>query len=108
MQHIQTLEKTKQILRKSLGKALDRVIIFGSVARGSATVASDIDMMVILDDEVERVDRTTDSRIRAIIYPIELEDDVVFDLKVMKRSELQGIHGHTPFVENVMREGIVI
>ncbi len=102
------VRKLKQRLHTHLGKALERVIIFGSVARGTATNVSDIDVMIILNDTFIDVNSRTKSDIRSVIYPIELEDDVIFDLKVMGKSDLNSIHGHTPFVENVMREGITV
>ncbi len=102
------VQKLKQRLHTHLGQALERVIIFGSVARGTATTASDIDVMIILNDTFIDVNWRTKSDIRSVIYSIELEDDVIFDLKVMGKSDLNSIHGHTPFVENVMREGITV
>jgi predicted nucleotidyltransferase len=108
MRNEQTLRKLKRRLQEHLGKALDRVIIFGSVARGSSKVTSDIDVMVILDDELLEVNWRVEDDIISVVYPIELEDDVVFDLKVKGKKELQGIRGHTPFMERVMKEGITI
>jgi predicted nucleotidyltransferase len=108
MRNEQTIRKLKTCLQDHLGKALDRVIVFGSVARGSAKDTSDIDVMIILEDELIDVNWRTEQDVMTVAYPIELEDDVVFDLKVMKKSDLQGIHGHTPFVENVMKEGIPV
>ena len=102
------VRKLKQRLHTHLGQALERVIIFGSVARGTATTASDIDVMIILNDTFIDVNWRTEQDITTVAYPIELEDDVVFDLKVMGKSDLNSIHGHTPFVENVMREGITV
>lgn len=108
MRNEQTIRKLKTRLQDHLGKALDRVIVFGSVARGSAKATSDIDIMIILNDELLEVNWHTEDDIMTIVYPIELEEDVVFDLKVMGTSDLEGIHGHTPFVENVMKEGVVV
>lgn len=108
LQERQVIQKLKKRLHDHLGEALERVIIFGSVARGSATEASDIDVMMILNDEFIDVNWRTEEDIMAVIYPIELEDDVVFDLKIMGKNDLQGIRGHTPFIENVMKEGITV
>ena len=105
---VSAIQKLKQHLHDRLGKALERIIIFGSVARGSATDASDIDVMIILNDDFIDVNWRTKSAIRSIIYPIELEDDVIFDLKVIGKRDLDSIRGHTPFMNNVMKEGISI
>lgn len=106
MQYERTVKKLKHRLRNHWGKALDQVIIFGSVARDSAQSTSDIDVMIILDDTTLDITWKTLSEVRTVVYPLELEDDVVFDLKVMGKNALQGLAGHTPFVENVLREGI--
>ncbi|GAK56492.1 predicted nucleotidyltransferase [Candidatus Vecturithrix granuli] len=108
MQYERTVQKLKHRLRTHWGKALDQVIIFGSVARDAARSTSDIDVMVILDDSTLDVTWKTLSEVRTVVYPLELEDDVIFDLKVMGKHALQGIAGHTPFVETVLREGIRI
>lgn len=84
------------------------MIIFGSTARGTATEMSDIDVMIIVNDACKKPDGQLKSAIRAETYLLELEDNVIFDLKVIRKQELQGIHGHTPFMENVLREGITV
>lgn len=108
MEHEKTIQKLKKRLREHLGKALDRVIIFGSVARGSATTASDIDVMVILDDKLINVNWRIENDIIDVVYPIELEDDVVFDLKVMGKQDIQEKYRYMPFVEHIMKEGVTV
>lgn len=108
MEHQKTIRKLKKRLYKNFGQALERVIIFGSVARGSATSASDIDVMVVLDDECLDVDWHTEENIIDIVYPLELEDDVVFDLKVMGKHDVYEKYRYMPFVERVMQEGITV
>ena len=108
MKYEETLHKLKEQLHEHLGKSLDRVVVFGSVARGSAKPESDIDVMIILDDELTKIDWDTENTIIDIAYPIELEDDVVFDLKVMGKHDIQGKYRYMPFVEHVMNEGITV
>jgi predicted nucleotidyltransferase len=108
MKHEKTIQNLKKRLREHLGEALDRVIIFGSVARGSATTASDIDVMIILDDKLMNVNWRIENDIIDVIYPIELEDDVVFDLKVMGKQDIQEKYRYMPFVEHIMKEGVTV
>ncbi len=77
MRNEQTMQKLKKRLQEHLGKALDRVIVFGSVARGSAKDTSDIDVMIILNDELIEVNWRTEDDIMTIAYPIELEEDAI-------------------------------
>jgi predicted nucleotidyltransferase len=88
------------------GQELDRVIVFGSAARGDAGPSSDVDLMVVLKRPVAAVDWKTEWEVRALIYPLELEEDVVFDLKVVSQSDFVGDVGHGPFIEKVRAEGI--
>ncbi len=45
---------------------------------------------------------------RTLALPVELEHDVVFDLKVVDKAALSGIRGHTPFMERVLAEGVEV
>lgn len=106
MLHEQSIRKLKQRLQTHFGAKLQQVLVFGSVARGTSRPTSDIDVFVILDDTMHELTWRMAAEVRTVIYPIELEDEVVFDLKVMGKTALQGIAGHTPFVETVMKEGV--
>ena len=108
MNHEKAIRELKKRLYKHLGKVLDKIIIFGSAARGSATPASDIDVMIILNDDLVEVNWRIEDEIIDLTYPIELEDDVVFDLKVMGKRDIQGKYRYMPFVEHVMKEGIIV
>ena len=52
MQHENTLHKVKHQLQEHFGKALDQLLVFGSVARNSAASASDIDILIVLNDDL--------------------------------------------------------
>jgi predicted nucleotidyltransferase len=100
------IEALRRSLRNELGTALKDVIVFGSVAREKDTADSDIDVMVVLDLAGTAVDWHTEKQVRSIAFDVELEQGVVFDIKVLDRAALQRAEGHTPFVENVFAEGV--
>lgn len=108
MQNEHAINLVRDRLRGRYGRALDRIYVFGSVARGDARQGSDIDIMVILDDSKVQVDWLTEREIRAIVIPVELEEDVVFDMKVRGRSSLSGLPGHTEFMARVLKEGVPV
>lgn len=108
MKNIESVRKLKESLRRQYGSALESVRIFGSVARDTSGPNSDIDVMIILDRPSGAVDWRTEREIRSLAYPIELEEDVVFDLKVLAEEDLETIKGHTPFMEQVKNEGVRI
>jgi predicted nucleotidyltransferase len=108
MRYEQTIRKLKHRLHEHFGNALKQVIVFGSVARDAVTMASDIDVMIILDDDMTEVNWRVEDAIIDIAYPLELEDDVVFDLKVMGKHDIQGKFRYMPFIEHIMKEGIPV
>ena len=66
------ISKTSQLLRKSFPVA--RVILFGSVAKGTSDLESDIDLLVLTDIELSWRER---GRLVDSLFDIELEFDVV-------------------------------
>lgn len=83
------------------------VILYGSCARGEEREDSDIDVLVLLDSEKEKISR--DERIR-ITYPlcdIEIETETIISPVVYSKKAWAN-HRVTPFYENVNKEGIVL
>ena len=78
------------------------------MARGTADAGSDIDVMVILSPHAGTANWQMERSLRDVALPIELEEDVVFDLKVVAERDLRGLRGHTPFMECVAREGVSV
>lgn len=108
MKNIESIRRLKESLRRHYGPELESVRVFGSVALDTSGPLSDVDVMIILDRPSRAVDWRTEREIRSIAYPVELEDDVVFDLKVMAKEDLESIKGNTPFMERVRNEGVRI
>lgn len=101
--HPAVLELKKQLLQQYPNQIV-RFMVFGSYARGDQTSDSDIDVLVTfscpVNWELER-------EIINLAYDIELENDVLLDLKVFSEADIQNtLLGATPLIENVMKEGI--
>jgi predicted nucleotidyltransferase len=108
MRHRRAIEMVAEALRGHYGPALDSIVVFGSVARERAGDESDVDILVVLDQADRETDWRTEREVRSLVYPVELDQNVVFDLKVMDRASLSGPQGHTPFMERVAAEGVRI
>ncbi len=108
MRHESAIRRLCQALRLRYGSGIRDILLFGSVARGTDGVGSDIDIMVVLGDEMNPVDWRMERAIRDVAFPIELEQDVVFDLKVVAEREVRGLRGHTQFMERVAAEGVSV
>ncbi len=78
-----------------------KVILYGSEARGDARMDSDIDLLLLPDLEV--VSLADKMRLTAPLYDIELKTGIQIN------PFIEPLHSwgskHTPFYENVMREG---
>lgn len=91
--------------RSRHGDEIAELYVFGSTVRGEASGrSSDVDVLVVLDDETDRV-ATSDS-LRDIAYDVMLEYGPVVELHILDESTFEGHQEEgNPFVRNVLREG---
>ena len=95
---IKEIEKCIMKLREKLG--LESAILFGSYARENYTVASDIDILVIFDDEKVSEDKVYKCLMKSIQLPrVELHLIPKKDLKTYEASK---------WMKTIEREGIKI
>lgn len=99
------LKKFKRLSQKATGGNLLELKLFGSRARGDARKDSDIDVLVIT--------ATGDWRMSDAIYGVAteilLEDEICISPKVINKKDYDRLRKmKTPFIENVIREGITI
>lgn len=80
-----------------------RILLFGSGARGEAGPSADIDLFCVLDDEVDRRERT--DQLRGIAFDLLLEYDTVIDVHTMAETRVRDREDH-PFVRQVLTDGI--
>lgn len=98
------VHELKKRLQERYGDRLCRFLVFGSYARGDNAPDSDIDIFVTLEG---KVDRQTENEIFDMYFPIELENDVVLDVKIFSEEDIQNtVLGAIPLVENVLSEGV--
>jgi predicted nucleotidyltransferase len=82
--------------------APEKIILFGSRARGVATPDSDVDLMVILDHETENVEKAVE--IRNTLHP-----RFPLDLLVRRPSDItRRIAMHDNFIREIVQEGVVL
>jgi uncharacterized protein len=91
-------------LEQQYQERLDRVILFGSQARGEATEDSDIDVLIVLDDPVNaslEIRQTSE-----FIAQLCLEHNVLISRFFIARSRFET--ENTPLLRNIHREGILL
>lgn len=83
-----------------------QVILYGSRARGDAEDDSDYDILVVVNGPVNMA---LEDRIRASVYPLELETGAMITVIAFGREEWDSpLQRATPFHENVEREGVLL
>lgn len=98
------LTDLRQRLMELYGRQLERLILFGSQARGDAETGSDVDVLVVLHGEVrpgEEIRRTGQ-----IVAELSLVNDLVISCAFV--SNRRFTTERSPFLLNVHREGIAI
>ena len=80
-----------------------RVWAFGSRARGTATWESDFDMLIVLSE----VDQTIDRWIRNIAWEVGFENARVITTILLDKVQFEnGPMSESAIVDNILREGI--
>jgi len=99
------LKKFRKALEETFVENLIEVTLFGSKARGDARRDSDLDLLVIIAGG--------DWRMCDVVYGIAtdilLETEVCISPKVINRKDYEHLYNMgTPFIKNVLREGITV
>ena len=80
----------------------ERIIIFGSVARGSATDTSDLDILVVMDSDLKPTRRARE------IYTATSDIDLAMDIIVLTPEEFeQNRDDLYSFTSEIVRTGVV-
>ena len=112
--YIEILNEYREVLSAHFPGQLQRLILFGSQARGEATAESDIDVLVLVSWEEERLANGfyaapfSDPRWRTIVeiaYDISLEHGVVLSPVVMSKKRFKQ---WSPLGSQVKQDGIEI
>jgi len=94
--------RIKKIIRSLKGYDPERVILFGSAARGDADEHSDIDLVVIKETSERFLDRL--GRVYDFVKPDFSLDALVYTPREFAEMQAR----ENPFIERVLKEGITI
>ena len=93
--------------KNSLGEKLDRIILYGSYARGDHDDDSDIDIMVLAKVSPEDASRL-DTELTKLANRLGLEYDVFVSLFIKDCETFYKFLTAEPFYQNVMRDGVLL
>ena len=84
---------------------LYRIVLYGSMARGTGSVPdSDVDLLVVLDEEISPVEESW--RLSDVTAAISLKYGLCFAPLFMSRQRYE--RGGSPLLLNVHKEGVVL
>lgn len=100
--HEQAFEEFAGRMTDEFGEKIERVILYGSVARGEAREDSDVDVLIVTPTEQAR--ETVSDRASAVAFEVMLEYDVVVSPMCVTTDEFEQPE-NSPHLTNVRREG---
>ena len=89
---------------KELNGHIDAIVVYGSVARGEAGEGSDIDVLIVGDEEENITDRGFD-----VSYDVDLEYGVAMSPVYLTPMEIEyRIKIGSPFIEDIPTQGVIL
>ena len=101
------LKKVKSAAQQLYGNKLNRIILYGSYARGDNTDESDIDIMIILNCEAGEIKKLR-SITAEMASDISLEEEVFLSILLRDKKYYESSLALLPFYQNIEKEGIAV
>ena len=92
-------------IRMAVADKLISVILYGSVARGTATQDSDVDIAIIING---KMDEAMEDALSDVIVDMNLKYDRVFSVVDIDKAEMTKWGKVLPYLRNVQNEGVVL
>jgi uncharacterized protein len=99
------LKDLKDLLQSRYGDAVIKVILFGSRVDDQAPEYSDYDILIVFGKDI---DWRMEKEIIALCYDIDLKYDIVTDIKIISRNDLNTIKGKEHYILNALESGIAV
>jgi predicted nucleotidyltransferase len=94
----------KKYLIDLFGSGIKQVILYGSYAREEATVDSDVDVLVVVDDELNPLE--VEESFDGLLFEILIEEGELVSVMAVPESTFRAYN--SPFLLNVKEEGIPV
>lgn len=92
------------MLKSRFRDAVVDVMLFGSAARGEAEEGSDVDLLVVINDNVNESE--IERELGDLTYDMMLATGRFVQLLIYRKSEFEDARSWNPTVWNILREGI--
>jgi predicted nucleotidyltransferase len=105
MRNKKILKELHDILENKFPETVDKIILYGSRARGNADKFSDYDILLILN---KNIDWRLENEIQDVCWEIDYKYNILTDVKMIYKDDLNQIKGKQPYILNALTEGISI
>jgi len=96
-----------QTMKMIFGTSLDKVIVYGSYARGDYHKGSDVDIMILVDMPEHEIKRM-ENAVYDAAYDIEMSTGVDISPVIKNREQFEYWVDTLPYYRNVREEGVTI
>jgi predicted nucleotidyltransferase len=103
MDNKKMLYDLKSILLSNFPGIIQKIILFGSRITGDSSDDSDVDILIITTC---KIDWNLERRIINACYSIDLEYDMVTDVKIVSSDELREKKGCQPYIRDAIDNGV--
>ena len=100
-----TLDELVKGILEIIGGTVNAIVLYGSVARGTADVDSDVDIALIINNPLSPAD---DDRLADFVVDMNLKYNKVFSVIDIAAAEYRKWREIIPFYKNVVKEGVVL
>lgn len=114
MKYQEMEEKIKNItfevyeeLIKLFGAKVERIILYGSYARGDFNLESDVDIMILLNCDQKEITKRR-KEISRIASRIGLKNDIMVSLLAHNSDDYENNMKYQPFFQNIEKESMKI
>ena len=101
------LEQVKNASIQLYGDWLNKIILYGSYARGDYTDESDIDIMIVLNCEPDEIKKLL-SPTAEMTSDISLEKEVLLSVLLRDKKHYENNADFLPFYKNIEKEGVTV
>lgn len=101
-----TSEVYEELIKLFEGK-IERIILYGSYARGDFNLESDVDIMILLNCDQREI-KEKRKNISRIASRIGLKNDIMISLLARNCDDFENEMEYQPFYQNIEREGLRI
>lgn len=86
------------------GRSLNKIILYGSYARGDYKENSDIDIMILTSMSEDEI-RIIENQVYDIAYDYQLSDNIMISVNIKNADHFHYWLGALPYYDNVEKEG---